>query len=622
MIAHSSPRWFSIGVPVIATRRRARSSRSDARALRLPGSSRPAPRRAAAGPSWIELQRLDVARGDVVRRDHDVDARCALERAPSPASRSLAVMQVHAQRRREALDLVHPLARDAHRADDERRPERSAPNSSRSETSIAIACTVFPSPMSSARIAPIPRSPSSRSQPWPALLEREQLVAPSPAASAAAGSARRRRAGSRALVERDLAELEARTRRSRGPTTAAHEIDDAAARLAPLEEPQRARRRRRGAARASGRSTWTTGAFAAASARSSSSSSSTSPTREPPVELRESRRRQQRRCRHAHARSGSRGCASARAPTPSAAAPARRALEQRHQVAQEERRVLGVELDRRSAPPRRTRSRARRAAARAPRAARRDRSYGSPVAQEREAPSLPCQRSDAGSAHVGSSAACSHSSSCERIAPAALVEVEAERPRRLDQPAESLVDPARDPPLERGVRRAVRQLGLGRRRGRQEASTARERPKRRVDRAGRRRRPAGRARSGRRAAGRGRRRSPRGRRGSTPRSPRAAPPRSPSSVASIDVVERRAPERVPAAAAVRELRDGRALRRPRARARSRIASRTFALSPSSPSGRHATSSAALRTRAGTSMPRTSSSSGSPVPTSAENVPSS
>ena len=46
-------------------------------------------------------------------------------------------------------------------------PNASAPNCSRSEVSIAIACTVLPSPMSSARIAPIPRSPSSRSQPWP-----------------------------------------------------------------------------------------------------------------------------------------------------------------------------------------------------------------------------------------------------------------------------------------------------------------------------------------------------------------------------------------------------------------------------------------------------------------------
>ena len=35
-----------------------------------------------------------------------------------------AVVEVDAQRRREPLDLGDPLARDAHRADDERRPER------------------------------------------------------------------------------------------------------------------------------------------------------------------------------------------------------------------------------------------------------------------------------------------------------------------------------------------------------------------------------------------------------------------------------------------------------------------------------------------------------------------
>ena len=46
-------------------------------------------------------------------------------------------------------------------------PNASTPNCSRSEVSIAIACTVLPSPMSSARMAPIPRSPRSRSQPCP-----------------------------------------------------------------------------------------------------------------------------------------------------------------------------------------------------------------------------------------------------------------------------------------------------------------------------------------------------------------------------------------------------------------------------------------------------------------------
>ena len=49
---------------------------------------------------------------------------------------------------------------------------------------------------------------------------------------------------------------------------------------------------------------------------------------------------------------------------------------------------------------------------------------------------------------------------CECVAAGALVEVEAEQPRRLLQLAEPAVDPAREAPLERGVARAVRQVGL------------------------------------------------------------------------------------------------------------------------------------------------------------------
>ncbi len=66
---------------------------------------------------------VDVARRDVVRGDDDV-AGAGDRRQLLAAQPLAAVVQVHAERRREPLDLAGPLARDAHRADDEGGAER------------------------------------------------------------------------------------------------------------------------------------------------------------------------------------------------------------------------------------------------------------------------------------------------------------------------------------------------------------------------------------------------------------------------------------------------------------------------------------------------------------------
>ncbi len=68
-------------------------------------------------------ERVDVARGDVVRGDDDV-ARAGDVRQLLAAQPLAAVVHVHAERGREPLDLAGPLARDAHRADDEGGAER------------------------------------------------------------------------------------------------------------------------------------------------------------------------------------------------------------------------------------------------------------------------------------------------------------------------------------------------------------------------------------------------------------------------------------------------------------------------------------------------------------------
>ena len=103
-----------------------------------------------------------------------------------------------------------------------------------------MACTVLPRPMSSARIPPTRRSLRRRSQPWPALLEREEVVA----------HARRRRQRAEAslsrrgeqlverLVEPHLPELDPRFVRLQ-PAHGAHELDDADRAAALVDESER-----------------------------------------------------------------------------------------------------------------------------------------------------------------------------------------------------------------------------------------------------------------------------------------------------------------------------------------------------------------------------------------------
>ena len=109
--------------------------------------------------------------------------------------------------------------------------------------------------------------------------------------------------------------------------------------------------------------------------------------------------------------------------------------------------------------------------------------YGSP-SRTNSKPSLPCQSSDAGRLSVGSSAACSHSSSASASLPGRSSRCRPSSQRRLLHLVEAGVDPAREAPLERRVGRARRQVGLGR--GERRAGTRRAPAS---GRAGRRRQP-------------------------------------------------------------------------------------------------------------------------------------
>ena len=114
----------------------------------------------------------------------------------------------------------------------------------------------------------------------------------------------------------------------------------------------------------------------------------------------------------------------------------------------------------------------------------------------------------------------------------ALVQVEAELPRRRGAAAEAVVEPAGEPPVERRVAGVARQLRLGGARARRGRARARSGGRSAaLRRAGRARPAGGRARSGRRGRGRGRARSRRGRRRTRRRRPRGAPAAISSSVA-------------------------------------------------------------------------------------------
>ena len=122
MIAQSSSSRFSIGVPVIASVRRA-SRRRRARARLVAGFFTSCASSSSSRSQRTADSDVDVARGDVVRGDDDV-ARAGDVDQLGAAEPLTAVVDVDAKGRREALDLSGPLAGDAHRADDQGGAER------------------------------------------------------------------------------------------------------------------------------------------------------------------------------------------------------------------------------------------------------------------------------------------------------------------------------------------------------------------------------------------------------------------------------------------------------------------------------------------------------------------
>ena len=240
-----------------------------------------------------ERERLDVARRDVVGRDDDVGG-CARPATSAVAGEPRgAVMREHAQRRREPLDLGAHCLTTLIGQTTSVGPSASAPNSSRSDASIAIACTVLPRPMSSARIAPTPRSPSMRSQPWP----RSWNGKSSNCIAAGVGSERNRRSSSSSS---DASGASSVTSPSSRPASSVSRPETARTR-STMPEPLRGgargsaapARRPSGGAHASLPATRMNGSFAAASSASSSSVSDDVADGEPPVELRQLRGREE-----------------------------------------------------------------------------------------------------------------------------------------------------------------------------------------------------------------------------------------------------------------------------------------------------------------------------------------
>ena len=464
-------------MPVIATRRRAGSRRS-ARARFVAGFLMSCASSSSSRSQSIERERLDVARGDVVRRDDDVDrVRLRRERRRRRAARCRDARCTRSDGANRC-DLGAPTAVTTLIGQTTSvGPSASAPGSSRSEASIAIACTVFPRPMSSARIAPTPRSPSIRSQPWPRSWNGNSVERHRRRRRQRAEAARRSPSSSASeRVERHLAELEpclvgveARD--------GAHELDDPDAAAAALEEAERASRRPTARSACQRPATRTNGSFAAASSSELLLAEHDVADGEPPVEARERRRREQaaraRRRGRCSSRSGSTRIAARRAQ------PRRRQqhrhaalLEQRHRLAQE---VAGA--SRRRAPPRSARASSNpipcsassgsssAAGGSSPRAGRwragtRRRRRRPPRERRRQAerrvvlrlqPQLEHERLVAGAARRGGGRAST---------------------TRPEPRARPVVDPAREPPLQRRVAGVRAAAPIGRRQARRGTARA------------------------------------------------------------------------------------------------------------------------------------------------------
>ena len=220
MIAQSSPRRFSIGVPVSASVRfRGMRRKARWRFVRAFFTSCASSR---SSRSHVDArEEVGVAGRDVVGRDDDVVGRRRREEGGAAEPRR-PVMDVDAQARREPGDLALPLLRDAHRADDERRADVAAVLPLRDERGDRLHGLAEPHV-----VGEDPADPEVAQQAEPAvaaLLEREEVVA----------HARRGRQRAEPALSRRGEQLVERLRRA-----APHR-----ARCPPRRSPARSRRAR------------------------------------------------------------------------------------------------------------------------------------------------------------------------------------------------------------------------------------------------------------------------------------------------------------------------------------------------------------------------------------------
>ena len=465
MIAQSSPSRFSIGVPVSASVRlrgirRSARCRFVARVLRVLRLVEQQPVPGDVG------EQLDVARRDVVRRDDDVARAGRVDERPVREARG-AVVEVDREPGREAGDLAHPLLDDAHRADDERRPDLGAGllalGDERRDRLHGLPEAHV--------VRQDPARPEVAEQPQPAvaaLLEREEVV-PHPGGRRERPEAALVRPGEElveAVVERTSPSSTPASSVS-SPADGADEVDDAGGAAAAVQEPERALDLRSREARATCPRSRISGSFAAASSRSSSSRELDVADREPPVEGRDRVPRQEPAGGRRRAGRDEVDADAARRRDPLAREPhrARRAPRAAAWPRAEERaHLVGVEPPATGGSPSRTMPASARTGLDRREPAVEGAAAGRSRAGSANTSSAPSVRSDAGRARVGSSAASSHSSSTTGGASAppaglpALVEAQPEVPRRARPTGEAAVDPGGEAPLERRVAGAGRQL--------------------------------------------------------------------------------------------------------------------------------------------------------------------
>ena len=235
MIDHSSASRFSIGVPVIATLRRADSRRS-ARARFVAGFLTSCASSSSRRCPGDRGEVVPVTGCDVVGGDDDV-GRARRVGQLGAGETEVAVVAVDAQRRREPLELRLPLLDDAHRADDEGGADVAVlalGGEHRDRLHRLAQAHVVGQDRAGAEIAEQPEPAVA------ALLEREQaeLHRRRGRERREAALAALEQVGQRS-IEQDRAELDA-CLVGLEPGDGPHEVDDAVARLAALQEAQRA----------------------------------------------------------------------------------------------------------------------------------------------------------------------------------------------------------------------------------------------------------------------------------------------------------------------------------------------------------------------------------------------